>query len=243
MSNMYDQFHQILEAAIFAAGEPVSVDKLAQLFAADVRPSNKEIRAALKEIELFYHTRGVSLVEVSSGYRFQAKKDYAAWLQRLWEKKPVRYSRALLETLALIAYRQPTTRGEIEEVRGVAVSSNIMKILQERGWVKIIGHKDIPGKPALYATTKLFLDYFNLKSISELPPLEELSDLEALEKKLGEQMELGVESESQEEITENEIKESIPSESTEYLAEDVDVETKIISHSDESANGLVNRDE
>lgn len=200
MSDMYDNFHQILESAIFAAGEPVPVDKLAQLFAEEVRPSHQAIRAALKEIETFYYARGVALVEVAGGYRFQAKAEYAPWLQRLWEKKPPRYSRALMETLALIAYRQPITRGEIEEVRGVAVSTNIVKILQERGWVKVVGHKDVPGKPALFATTKEFLGYFNLKNLSELPPLEELSDLDELEKTLGEQMNLIVDEQLQENV-------------------------------------------
>ncbi len=188
MSEAYDNIKPILEAAIFAAGEPLTADKLTQLFPEEARPAAKEIKAALVELAESYHDRGVELVEVGRGYRFQAKADYAEFMQRLWEKKPPRYSRALLETLALIVYRQPITRGEIEDVRGVAVSSNIIKILSEREWVKVVGHKDVPGKPALYGTTSEFLDYFNLKSLGEMPPLQELVNLEELEAKIGEKL-------------------------------------------------------
>lgn len=175
----------IIEAALFTAEEPLSADKLAQLFDEGARPSVPEIRAWIESIQAFYQDRGVELVEVASGFRFQAKTNTAEFLKRLWEKKPARYSRAFMETLALIAYRQPITRGEIEDVRGVSVNPQIVKTLLERNWVKIAGYRDVPGKPALLATTKEFLDYFNLKSLKELPPLSELVDFELLEQQLG----------------------------------------------------------
>ncbi|OGT26640.1 MAG: SMC-Scp complex subunit ScpB [Gammaproteobacteria bacterium RIFCSPLOWO2_02_FULL_42_14] len=175
----------IIEAALFASAEPLSADKLSQLFPEESRPSLGEIRSHVANLQSTYQDRGVELVEVASGYRFQAKSDSAPFIQRLDERKALRYSRAFLETLALIAYRQPITRGEIEDVRGVAVNPNIIRTLMERDWIKIAGYRDVPGKPALFATTKTFLDHFNLKKISELPPLSELVDFEALEKQLG----------------------------------------------------------
>jgi len=196
---------QIVEAAIFAAGEPLSIDRLLQLFPNGERPPKAALREVLQQIAEFYVDRGVELIEVGSGYRFQARADYASSLQRLWEKKPPRYSRALLETLALIVYRQPITRGEIEDVRGVAVSTHITKTLLEHGWVKIIGHKDVPGKPALWGTTKQFLDYFNLKTLSQLPPLEDLVDLDELEKKLGMQLNFEVVEEEVEDALKGEV--------------------------------------
>lgn len=178
----------IIEAALFTADEPLSAEKLANLFEEGNRPSLGEVRAALASLQMNYAERGVELLEVASGYRFQAKAECAEFIKRMWEKKPPRYSRALMETLALIAYRQPITRGEIEDVRGVTVSSQTMKTLMEREWVKIAGHRDVPGKPALYATTRGFLDYFNLKNLSDLPALAELVDFESLEKQLGLQL-------------------------------------------------------
>src|SRR3990167_9026464 len=175
----------ILEAALFAAAEPLPVDKLSQLFPEENRPSLGEIRGWISNLKTAYEDRAVELVEVASGYRFQVKNDFSPFIQRLEERKPARYTRAFLETLALIAYRQPVTRGEIEDVRGVTVNPNIIKTLLEREWIKIAGYRDVPGKPALFATTKLFLDYFNLKSVSDLPALSELVDFEALEKQLG----------------------------------------------------------
>lgn len=192
MTDVVDQKH-ILEAAIFAAGEPLPLERLAQLFPESDRPSSKELKGLLKEVAAAYEERGVELVQVASGYRFQAKQELAPWLQRLWEKKPPRYTRAFLETLVLIAYRQPITRGEIEDVRGVAVNSNITKQLLEREWIKIVGHKDVPGKPALFGTTKNFLDYFGLKALSELPALQDVVDLDAAAVALGEQLSLPVE--------------------------------------------------
>lgn len=185
MTTQIENAEQILEAALFCAEEPLSIDKLSQLFSETARPSLGEIRGWLSNVKQFYQDRGIELVEVASGFRFQAKSNYAEFLKRLWEKKPTRYSRALMETLALIAYRQPITRAEIEEVRGVAVAANTVKTLLEREWIKVAGYRDVPGKPALFATTRAFLDYFNLKSLSDLPPLSELVDFESLEKQLG----------------------------------------------------------
>ncbi len=187
-----------LEAAIFASGESMSIKRMAALFDEAYMPSTEEIRAALASLAEDYEGRGVELSHVASGYRFQAKAEYAPYLQKLWEKKPPRFSRAMLETLALIAYRQPITRGEIEEVRGVSTSSHIMKVLQEREWVKIVAYKDVPGKPALFGTTKDFLDYFNLKHLKDMPDLKEIIDLDQKEKDLNEQLVLNMSLQEQE---------------------------------------------
>ena len=178
------QLKKIIEAALFSAGGPLTVDRLARLFEEGSHPEKKEIREALKVLADDYEGRGVELVEVSSGYRFQARQETSQWVARLWDERPPRYSRALLETLALVAYRQPITRAEIEDIRGVSVSSSIMKTLQERDWVRVVGHRDVPGKPGLYATTREFLDYFNLKGPDELPTLAELKDMDKLNAEL-----------------------------------------------------------
>ncbi len=167
---------QIIEGAILAAERPLSIDHLMQLFEGD-EPERVDIRDALQEIEKECEGRGFELKQVATGYRFQVRSSYGEWVSRLWKEKPPRYSRALLETLALIAYKQPITRGDVEEIRGVAVSTNIMRTLLEREWVRIVGHRDVPGHPALYATTKNFLDYFNLRNLDELPSLAEIKDL------------------------------------------------------------------
>ena len=159
---------QILEGALLAAGEPLSVQRMALLFEENERPSKDDIRAAIKTVEERCEDRGYELVQVASGYRFQVRQNLSTWVGRLWQERPARYSRALMETLSLIAYRQPITRGEIEEIRGVAVSTNIIKTLLEREWVRVVGHRDVPGRPAMYATTRQFLDYFNLKSLDQL---------------------------------------------------------------------------
>ena len=171
---------EIIEGALLAAGEPLTKKQLAQLFDELDRPSTADITAALTEVASRCDGRGFELAEVASGFRFQVRQSLSAWVSKLWVERPVRYSRALLETLSLIAYRQPITRGEIEDIRGVAVSSNIMKSLLEREWVKVVGHRDVPGKPAMYATTREFLDYFNLKSLDQLPPLADVKDLETM---------------------------------------------------------------
>ncbi|WP_455209794.1 SMC-Scp complex subunit ScpB [Kaarinaea lacus] len=180
MSIEIEKLTNIVEAALLAFGQPLSVDRLMSLFTEEEQVSRQDIREALQRLQQACDGNGVELVEVGSGFRYQARKDYAQWVAKLWEEKPPRYSRALLETLVLVAYRQPITRAEIEDIRGVSVSSHIMKTLQERDWVRVVGHKDVPGKPALYATTKSFLDYFNLKSLDELPSLMEIRDLDKI---------------------------------------------------------------
>lgn len=174
----------IVEAALLAAGDALSVENLLNLFPVPEQPSREAIRAALKELGDAYEGRGIELKETAGGFRVQTRAEYCDWVSRLWEERPLRYSRALLETLALIAYRQPITRGEIEEIRGVSVSTNIMKTLLEREWVRILGHRDVPGKPAMYGTTRQFLDYFNLKSLNELPTLAEIRDIDSINAEL-----------------------------------------------------------
>ena len=179
------QLKNIIEAVLMSAEKPLKVNDIENLFAGDNdMPTRDEIRKTLKLLVEDYENRGFELKEVASGFRLQVRQDYSQWIGRLWEEKPARYTRALLETIALIAYRQPITRGEIEEVRGVSVSSNIIKTLMERDWIKVLGHKDVPGKPALYGTTKEFLDYFNLKSLEDLPSLAEIKDLDQIHQEL-----------------------------------------------------------
>lgn len=177
MADVDNKIKMIVEGLLLAAGKPLSLSVIASVFTEDERPDNDELKEVLEAIADDCNDRGFELKQVASGYRFQVKQDISEWIARLWEEKPPRYSRALLETLALIAYRQPITRGDVEEIRGVGVSSNIIRTLVDREWVRIVGHKDVPGKPALYATTRQFLDYFNLKSIQELPPLSEIREL------------------------------------------------------------------
>ncbi len=166
------------------ADTPASMDYLLRIFTEDEKIGREEINAVLEELQAECETRGVELKQVASGYRYQAKQDLSQWLARLDTERPSRYSRALLETLSLVVYRQPVTRAEIEDVRGVAVSSSIIKTLLEREWVRVVGHRDVPGKPALYGTTRQFLDYFNLKSLSELPPLAEIRSLDSIQSEL-----------------------------------------------------------
>ena len=169
-----------IEAALLAAGRPLTVDQLQNLFDGRSAPSKPDIRAAIASLVEEYEPRGVTIAEVASGFRIQIKAGMAERLQKLWEERPPRYSRALFETLALIAYRQPITRGEIEEVRGVSVSPNIVRTLLERDWVRVVGHRDVPGRPEMFGTTRNFLDYFGLKKLDDLPPLADLSDWESL---------------------------------------------------------------
>lgn len=179
-----EQLQRIIEGILLSAGRPLTVAELGELFEDDERPGADAIRTALAAIAEGCQGRGFQLREVASGFRFQVVQDVAPWVARLWEEKPQRYSRALLETLALIAYRQPITRGDIEDIRGVAVATNIIKTLLERDWVRVVGHKDVPGRPAMYATTRKFLDYFNLKNLDELPALAEIRDLDTLNAEL-----------------------------------------------------------
>lgn len=180
MSMNPTQLKNILEATLLAAGEPMNLEKLLAVFPDEARPEAQEIREALQVLSEDCAARGIELKEVGSGFRFQVKQDYAPWVARLAEEKAPRYSRALLETLVLIAYRQPISRAEIEDIRGVSVSTHIIKTLQERAWIRVVGHREVPGKPALYGTTRDFLDYFNLKGLSDLPPLSEIRSLEAI---------------------------------------------------------------
>ncbi|MBD3647957.1 MAG: SMC-Scp complex subunit ScpB [Pseudomonadales bacterium] len=179
----FPQLKQIVEGAILAADRPLSIDQMIQLFERE-QPSRAQVREALEQIQAECEGKGYELKEVASGYRFQVRTEYSEWVGRLWEEKPPRYSRALLETLALIAYKQPITRGDIEEIRGVSVSTNIIRSLMEREWIRVVGHRDVPGRPAIYATTKTFLDYFNLSSLDELPTLSEIKDLDKLNPEL-----------------------------------------------------------
>ena len=170
------QLRQIIEAALLAVDEPLSLDRLGQVFLDHERPAPKRLRAALAEIEQACQGRGFSLIETASGWRFVTAEAVAPWVARLWQEPARKYSRALVETLALIAYRQPVTRGDIESIRGVSVSSGIMRTLEERRWVRVVGHKEVPGRPALYATTRQFLDHFGLKSLDQLPPINAIED-------------------------------------------------------------------
>ena len=174
----------IVEAALLAAGKPLSIERLLMLFPDDELPHRDEIGEVLEQLQQLYQQRGVDVVEVSTGWRIQVCKEYSPWISRLWDEKPARYSRALLETLSLIAYRQPLTRGEIEDVRGVAVSTNIIKTLLEREWIRVVGKRDVPGRPSLYATTREFLDYFGLKGLDDLPPLAEIREFDVINPEL-----------------------------------------------------------
>ena len=174
----------VLEAVLLAAGRPVSVDQMLELFEESQRPSAEEVNAALEELAGRCADRACELREVASGWRMQVRAQYADVVSRLWQERPSRYSRALLETLALIAYRQPITRSEIEDIRGVTVSSTIMRTLHERNWIRVVGHREVPGRPELLGTTREFLDYFGLKSLDDLPTLAELRDLDDIKVQL-----------------------------------------------------------
>ena len=173
-----EQLKRIIEAALLAASQPLSMTQLGELFVDEDEVDRAQLAMALEQLSEDCQGRGVELKEVASGFRYQVRQEVNHWVSRMWSEKPSRYSRALLETLALIAYRQPITRPEIEQIRGVVVSSNIVKTLEEREWIRVVGHRDVPGKPALFGTTRAFLDYFNLKSLDELPPLSEIRDME-----------------------------------------------------------------
>lgn len=175
---------EILEAALLASGEPLSVERLEGLFDEHERPPRRELREALAELAARLESSALELIESASGFQVRIRQRLSPWVSRLWDERPQRYSRALLETLALIAYRQPVTRGDIEEVRGVAVSSSIMRTLSERGWIRVVGHRDVPGRPAVYATTRQFLDDFGLKTLDALPPMHELKAFDMLEETL-----------------------------------------------------------
>jgi segregation and condensation protein B len=168
----------IVEAAMLAAGNPLTIDQLRALFGEQDPPEKQDIRGTLQELKEDYESRGIEIREVASGFRIQVRQEMSQWLGKLWEERPPRYSRALMETLAIIAYRQPVTRGDVEEIRGVSVTTNIIRTLLERNWIKVLGHRDVPGKPAMFGTTREFLDYFSLKKLDDLPPLAELAEMD-----------------------------------------------------------------
>jgi segregation and condensation protein B len=167
----------VVEAVLMAAGRPVTIDQMLELFEEHERPAAADLRDALADLDRRFEGTGIEIHEVSSGWRVQVRQQYSATVSRLWQERPSRYSRALLETLSLIAYRQPITRGEIEDIRGVTVASTIMRTIQERGWIRVVGHREVPGHPELLGTTREFLDYFGLKSLDDLPTLAQLQDL------------------------------------------------------------------
>lgn len=177
MSDVDNKVKMIVEGLLLAAGRPLTLDNIIQVFSKDEQPDRQELKLVMDSIAEDCADRGFELKEVASGFRFQVKQELSEWIAKLWEERPPRYTRALLETLALVAYRQPITRGDIEEIRGVGVSSNIVRTLLDREWIRVVGHRDVPGRPAMFATTKQFLDYFNLKSLQDLPPLSEIKDL------------------------------------------------------------------
>ena len=181
---MEHKISQVIEAVLLSASRPIDVQEIERVFPEDEKPTREEIRQALQEIEEQCKDRGVELKKVSSGYRLQVRQSLSSYVAKLWEERPQRFSKATLETLALIAYRQPITRGEIEEIRGVTIGTQLMRGLMERGWVKIVGQRDVPGRPSLYSTTKEFLDYFGLQHLRELPELPELPDFQSLDMEL-----------------------------------------------------------
>jgi segregation and condensation protein B len=215
------ELKHIIEATLLAAGRPVTTQQLLDLFDERERPSTEQLIAALELLGADYASRGIELIEVASGWRIQVRERTAEIVSRLWQERPSRYSRALLETLALIAYRQPITRSEIEEIRGVSISSTIMRTLQERNWIRIVGHREVPGRPELLGTTREFLDYFGLKSLDQLPTLAELKDVETI----GVQLELpgGEPSAASEQVEETEMEAaSVDVSGAEYEAQSED---------------------
>ena len=178
MGDFDNKVKMIIEGLLLATSRPLNLSEIAQVFDEDERPDKKELKKIIEVIEADCSDRGFELQEVASGYRFQVKQELSSWVGKLWDERPPRYTRALLEILALIVYKQPITRGDIEEIRGVSVSPNIIRTLIDREWVRVVGHRDVPGRPAMFATTKTFLDYFNLKSLQNLPPLSEIKELD-----------------------------------------------------------------
>ena len=190
MNDVDNKVKMIIEGLLLAAGRPLPLENIAAVFNEEERPENDELLGVLARIDEECGERGFELTKVASGYRFQVKQELAEWVGKLWEERPPRYTRALLETLALVAYRQPITRGDIEEIRGVAVSSNIIRTLLDREWIRVVGQRDVPGRPSMFATTKQFLDYFNLESLQQLPALSEIRDIDGGAKDLGFEAEL-----------------------------------------------------
>jgi segregation and condensation protein B len=249
------EIKHFIEAALLAAGRPLNVEQIQSLFDGRMTPERSEIRQAVTTLNEEYEGRGILISEVASGFRVQVRSGMADQLQKLWEERPPRYSRAMFETLALVAYRQPITRGEIEEIRGVSVSSNIVRTLLEREWVRIVGHRDVPGRPEMFGTTKSFLDYFGLKKLDDLPPLADLSDWESLrvqlnlpevEEEAGEGGSEGTdlpvlypEIPAEEADDSSDESEAVPEESSEVPEDDIPELTPIDSDSDEVADDLL----
>ena len=218
------QIKYFVEAALLAAGRPLSIDQLQKLFDNDAMPEKSQIRQAISSLLEDYEDRGLTIREVASGFRIQVEAGMADRLQKLWEERPPRYSRALFETLALIAYRQPMTRGEIEEIRGVSVSSNIIRSMIERDWIRVVGHRDVPGRPEMFGTTKQFLDYFGLKKLDDLPPLADLADWESL------RVQLNLPAVDEDATDEAETAEHVPADAAEGIgSDDADDETTLPS--------------
>ena len=211
MSEANKELKNILEAALLVAGKPLPLKRMAALFPKDSVPTNDELKQAIAELETDYADRGVELKQVGKGYRFQSREKYSEWVSRLSEERPARYSRALLETLAIIAYRQPVTRGDIEDVRGVSVSTDTVRTLLEREWIREVGHRDVPGKPVLFGTAPGFLEHFNLTSLSDLPPLSELRDLEEIGRELNFNLDFGADDEAAQEVGNKDDKPDTPS--------------------------------
>lgn len=234
-----NKLKNVLEAILMSAGKPIPADKLLQHFDDDEpRPSITKLKAQLKELQNDCEGRGIELKEVSSGYRYQARDEYGIWVSKLWDEKPQRYSRALLETLALVAYRQPVTRSDIEDVRGVGVSTTIIRTLLEREWVRIVGHRDVPGRPALFATTRQFLDYFNMKSLDELPSLSEIKDLS----KLDPELDLGIDIEKLENAFNNlSVDEKSTTDEQASTEEEPSVDVEVLTSKEDSTS--INHDE
>jgi len=250
-----EQLKKIIESALMAHGQPLTIEKLQTLFSGDhlldskvetTVPNKNEILTALESISESCSDRGFELKKVSSGWRFQVRAEMAPWVNKLWEEKPQKYSRALLETLSIIAYRQPITRGDIEEVRGVAVSSHIIKTLSEREWVKVVGHRDVPGRPSLFATTKQFLDYFNLESLEDLPSLRELADIDSLTPELdlepsntkGTGDEAGDAKEQKEDAQEIAVTDALTTEANNAEDENIDANEPDAKNSDSEASSM-----
>ena len=224
----------IIEAALMVSTQTLSIQRLMNLFDEDktLHPDRDSIKTAINDLQKDFEGHGVSLVEVASGFRFQVNSEYAEWVNHLFDERPPRYSRALLETLSIIAYRQPITRGEIEDIRGVSVSGTITKTLQEREWIKVVGHRDVPGRPELLATTKSFLDYFNLKKLSELPELEDIKDFDSINPDLFEALEKEMNRDSKK--TDNNLTSTISSDNimeTEDVDDEITESAKVIPFS------------
>ena len=224
----------IIEAALMVSTQTLSIQRLMNLFDEDktLHPDRDSIKTAINDLQKDFEGHGVSLVEVASGFRFQVNSEYAEWVNHLFDERPPRYSKALLETLSIIAYRQPITRGEIEDIRGVSVSGTITKTLQEREWIKVVGHRDVPGRPELLATTKSFLDYFNLKKLSELPELEDIKDFDSINPDLFEALEKEMNRDSKK--TDNNLTSTISSDNimeTEDVDDEITESAKVIPFS------------